>query len=121
MSFETMLNHKCDVYHMQRDDMSPGHGLPSSPSFSYPDTPDIVDLQCHFSVKTGTRVVVQNEPQADYQAQIKLVVPLGTDIRLNDKVVDKSSGYEYTADIPVQVRTHHLFVMLSRKSAQEPL
>ena len=33
MSFETMLNHKCDVYHMQRDDMSPGYGLPSSPSF----------------------------------------------------------------------------------------
>lgn len=121
MSFETMLNHKCDVYHMQRDDMSPGYGLPSSPSFSYPDTPDIADLQCHFSVKTGTRVVVQNEPQADYQAQIKLVVPLGTDIRLNDKVVDKSSGYEYTTDIPVQVRAHHLFVMLSRKSAQEPL
>ncbi len=121
MSFESMLNHKCDVYHMLRSDESPGYGLPSSPSFSYPAKPDIVDQTCHFSVKSGTRTVVQNEPQADYQASIKLVVPLGTDLRLNDKIVDKATGYEYTADIPVQVRNHHVFVMLSRKSAQEPL
>ena len=120
MSFEAMLNHKCDVYHMQREDASPGYGLPSSPSFSYAKTPDIEGLQCHFGVG-GTRNVVQGEPQANYQASIKLVVPMGTDIRLNDKVVDKSNGYEYTADIPVQVRDHHLFVMLTRKSAQEPL
>lgn len=120
MSFETMLNHKCDVYHMLREDTSPGYNLPSSPTFSYPTAPDIADLQCHFAVG-GTRTVVQGEPQANYQASIKLVVPIGTDIRLNDKIIEKSSGYEYTADIPVQVREHHIFVMLTRKSAQEPL
>uniref|UniRef100_A0AAU8AZW8 Element PBSX protein xkdH n=1 Tax=Dulem virus 37 TaxID=3145755 RepID=A0AAU8AZW8_9CAUD len=121
MSFESMLNHKCDVYHIQKSEASPGYGLAASPAFSYPDEPDIADLQCHFGVKSGTRLVVQLTPQAEYQAKIKLVVPLGTDIRLNDKIVDKQTGYEYTADIPVQVRSHHLFVMLSRKSAQEPL
>lgn len=120
MSFEAMLNHKCDVYHMLRTDTSPGYGLPSSPVFSYPDTPDIEDLQCHFGVG-DTRTVIQAEPQANYQANIKLAVPIGTDIRLNDKIIDKSNGYEYTADIPVQVRNHHVFVMLTRKSAQEPL
>lgn len=121
MSFESMLNHKCDVYHILRDDTSPGYGLPSSPSFSYPDEPDITDLQCHFCIKSGTRTVIQNEPQASYQASVKLVTLFGTDLRLNDKIIDKSTGYEYTADIPVQVQNHHVFVMLSRKSAQEPL
>lgn len=117
MSFEAMLNHKCDVYHVQRTDTSPGYNLPSSPSFSYPYTPDIVDLQCHFGVRNGTRTIIQNEPQAYYEARIKLTVPLETDIRLNDKIIDKSNGYEYTADIPVGIRGHHMIVWLHRKDA----
>lgn len=121
MSFEAMLNHKCDVYHIRKAQSSPGYNLPSSPSFSYPETPDIEDLQCHFCVKSGSRVIVQTEPKANYQAQIKLVMPFGTDIRLNDKIVDKESGYEYTADIPVRVQNHHLFVMIRRTSSQEAL
>lgn len=121
MSFESMLIHKCDVYHIIREDKSPGYGLPSSPAFSYSDTLDITDLKCKFGVKSGSRIIVQTEPHADYQAKIKLTVPFGTDIRLNDKIIDKATGYEYTADIPVQVQNHHLFVMLSRKSSQEPL
>lgn len=121
MSFDSMLNHKCDVYHILQSNASPGYGLPSSPSFSYPDEPDIADLACHFCVKSGTRLVVQLTPQAEYQAKIKLVVPIGSDIRLNDKITDKQTGYEYTADIPVQIRNHHLYVMVSRKPIQEPL
>lgn len=121
MSFMSMLNHTCDVYHIRETSESPGYGLTSSPAFSYPDEPDITDLQCHFGVKSGTRVVVQLTPEAEYQAKIKLTVPLGTDIRLNDKIIDKQTGYEYTADIPVQIRNHHLYVMISRKSAQEPI
>lgn len=121
MSFEAMLNHECDIYHVQKVRASPGYKLPSSPSFSYPDTPDEENVKCHFCVKSGTRVVVQAEPQAVYQAQIKLILPLDTDIRLNDKIVDKASGYEYTADIPVRVQDHHLFVMIRRRSSQEAL
>ncbi len=121
MSFEAMLNHKCDIYHIKKSLSSPGYNLPGSPSFSYPDDPDIIDQPCHFCVKSGTRVIVQNEPQADYQAQIKLVLPIGTDIRLNDKIVDKASGYEYTADIPVRVQNHHLFVMVRRRPPEEAI
>lgn len=121
MSFEAMLNHKCDIYHIQKTPLSPGYKLPASPSFSYSDKPDIEDQKCHFCVKNGTRVIVQNEPQADYQARIKLVLPIGTDVRLNDKIIDKTSGYEYTADIPVRVQNHHLFVMVRRRSSQEAL
>ena len=106
MSFESMLIHKCDVYHIIREDS---------------DMPDITDLKCKFGVKSGNRIVVQTEPRAEYQAKIKLTIPFGTDIRLNDKIIDKATDYEYTADIPVQVQNHHLFVMISRKSSQESL
>ena len=121
MSFETMLNHKCDVYHIQKADVSPGYNLPGSPLFSYPETPDIEGLACHFGVKSGTRIIVQQEPQADYQAKVKLVVSYNADIRLNDKIVDVDTGYEYTAELPVKIRDHHKFTMLHRTNAQEPL
>ena len=120
MSFEAMLNHRCDIYHIRREDESPGYGLPSSPAFYYASEPDIEDLECHFSSR-GSRSVVQGQPEAIYSAGIKLVVPLETDIRLNDKVVNKSDGYEYTAEIPVRIRDHHKYVMLTRKSRQEAL
>ena len=121
MSFESMLNHTCDIYHLLRTDASPGYNLPSSPTFSYPAAPDIVDQVCHFGVKGGARIIVQNEPQTDYQAKIKLTLPLNADIRLGDKIVDKATGYEYTAEMPVRVRDHHLYVMVSRSSEQEAL
>ena len=121
MSFEAMLNHKCDVYHIRRTDVSPGYNLPDSPSFSYPETPDIQDLACHFGVRGGSREIVQTEPMAKYQAKIKLAVPLGTDIRLNDKIINTETGYEYTADIPIRIREHHMFVMIRRTAGQEPI
>jgi len=120
MSFETLLDHKCDIYHMQKTSKSPGYNLPPSPSFSYPETPDISAVPCHFSTKSGV-TVIQAEPQAKYDAKIKLVLPSGTDIRLNDKIVDGNTGYEYTAEIPRGVREHHIAVLLHRSSKQEAL
>jgi len=109
------------VYHIVKTDSSPGYNLPASPLFSYPDEPDIAGLRCHFGVKNGTRSIVQNEPQANFEARIKLTYPLGTDIRLNDKIVSLENGYEYTADIPVKIREHHMHVWLRRMTAQEPI
>jgi len=116
-----MLNHHCDVYHLRKTDASPGYQLPSSPSFSYPDEPDISGVRCHFGVKNGTRSIVQLEPQAIYEARIKLAYPIGIDIRLNDKIVSLEDGYEYTADNPIKVRSHHMFVWLRRTKGQEPI
>ena len=54
-------------------------------------------------------------------AKKKLTLPIGTDVRLNDKIVDCDTGLEYTAEQPVNVRGHHLFVYLKRKNGQEAL
>ena len=121
MSLYSLLNHKCDVYHIRKNDESPGFGLPTSPKFSYSDEPDISKVTCHFNVKSGNRSVIQVEPQANYTAKIKLVYPLDVDIRLNDKIINVDTGYEYTAEIPQTIRNHHKFVMLNRTKAQEPL
>lgn len=121
MSFDGFLDHKCDIYHMEKTDTSPGYDLPSSPSFSYPEQPDIVDIACHFGVKNGTVTIVQLEPQTNLEAKVKLALPAGTDVRLNDKIVDCGTGYEYTAEIPRSIRNHHTTVQLHRTGSQAAL
>lgn len=120
MSFNGLLNHSCDIYHMVRTDKSPGYGLPSSPSFSYPEAPDIAAVPCHFGTKGGAMAVIRNE-QAMLEARIKLALPAGTDIRVNDKIVDCDTRYEYTAEIPRNIRGHHITVFVCRTAQQEPL
>lgn len=121
MSLESLLNHTCDIYHIQKEGKSPGFGLASSPSFSYPMEPDIKAQPCHFGVKYHNATITQTEPANMMDAKIKLTLPLGTDVRLNDKIVDCASGLEYTAEQPVNIRNHHLFVFIKRKEGQKAL
>lgn len=124
MAFSNLLNHKCNVYHIQKSNKSLGYNLPSMSSFSYPGEPDITDLPCHFNVRNGGLLsdsIRQNEPYATLEGNIKLNVPFGTDIRLNDKVINLENGFEYTAGVPVKVRNHHIYVMLRRTDRQRPI
>ncbi len=121
MSLESLLDHTCDIYHIQKEGKSPGFGLAASPSFSYPTEPDIKAKPCHFGVKSSNVTITQTEPANMMDAKIKLTLPLGTDVRLNDKIVDCASGLEYTAERPVNVRNHHLFVFIKRKENQKAL
>ena len=47
-------------------------------------------------------------------ARLKLTLPIDTDIRVNDKVVDCESGYEYEAEVPRNIRDHHIVVWIHR-------
>lgn len=121
MPFASLLDHTCDIYHIHRADIPPGYGLPASPTFSYKSEPDILGVPCHFGLTGGNLTVVQATPQANLEAKIKLALPIGTDVRLNDKIVDCETGYDYTAEVPLKVRSHHIVVMLHRSGTQEAL
>lgn len=118
---EDFFDHKCDIYHVEKETASPGFGLPGSPSFTYGKAPDIAGQMCHFSVRTGEVNTAQQQPQNDLNARLKLTLPVGTDIRLNDKIVDCESNYAYTAEVPRNIRGHHLTVYIKRTAAQKPL
>lgn len=122
MAIEDFFNHTCNIYHVMQKDESPGYGLPASPTFLYPEKPDNkIPIPCHFNTKGSTENILQKEPQTVYQANIKLNLPFGTDIRVNDKVVHLETGYEYTAGIPKPIQEHHLAVYLRRITKQEAL
>lgn len=121
MSFDGLLNHKCDIYHLVKSDVTVGYGLPSSPAFDYPIEPDEPEISCHFGIESLDSEVAQKNPQNVLREKIKLTLPIGTDIRINDKVVDCATGLEYTAERPRNIREHHLFVYVHRVKEQEAL
>lgn len=108
--FERLLNHKCDIYHYQSLSVNKGYGL-SSKQDGYPDTPDISAVKCHFHAETLN--VAQSEPHQDIIARRKVDFPLDTDIKMNDKVVYE--GLKYYAEMPMNIRNHHITVYLQRK------
>lgn len=109
-NFERLLNHKCDIYHYQSVSVDKGYGL-SSIKDVYPDTPDIFNQKCHINKESIN--VVQSEPHSDIVARRQADFLLGTDIRLNDKVV--YDGLTYYAECPQNIRNHHITVYLQRK------
>lgn len=123
MSIEALFDHSCDIYHLIKEEKSPGYNLPSSPSHKYPSQADHGGVPCHFTVRVGNNTsLVQNEPQNELSARTKLNLPVGTDIRLNDKVVDCENGLEYTAVTPPRnIRGHHIIVYVERTREQKPL
>lgn len=121
MAIEDFFDHECDIYHVISESASPGYNLPSSPVFSYGEEPDEVSVPCHFGVKSMSVTVTQTQPANILDAKIKLTLPTGTDIRINDKIVEPTTGLEYTAELPRNVRGHHLFVYIKRNEQQRPL
>lgn len=114
MAIEDMLNHRCSIYHLREETTSPGFGLPGQATYSYPDTPDLTGVPCHFNVGANTQMI-QESPFNTYLYTGKLNLPVGTDIRLNDKVVNETSGLEFTAQVPQDIRGHHMTVTIQRK------
>ena len=55
------------------------------------------------------------------EARIKLTLPIGTDIRLNDRIVNCDTGYEYTAELPQKIQEHHIYVYIKRTERQKAL
>lgn len=121
MSLEALLDHTCDIYHTIKEEQSPGFNLPASPAFHYPDAPDIAGQTCHFGVRSASVTVTQTAPANLMDAKIKLTLPTGTDVRINDKIVDCDTGLEYTAEQPRNIRNHHLYVYIKRTEGQKAL
>lgn len=113
--FDDFLNHTVDIYHGKKVPIDKGFGLTAGFRYEYGDDPDISALKCHVSVKgTGTISSSQGDPFNSYGGRIKLVVPYGTDLRVNDKVYVPELDMEFVAELPRDVQNHHRFSYIKR-------
>lgn len=116
MAFEDFFNHACSIYHIQRGTSDIGYGIMDNNDFSYQSEPDEgnTNVRCHFHVKSGMYQITQQEPLNEYGARIKISFPYGTDIRKNDKIVSKETGFSYIAELPRKIQEHHWIVYANR-------
>ena len=109
------LNHTVDIYHATRQSVDAGYGLTAGFRCVYADEPDIKGQKCHVNVKgTGTISASQEDPFNAFGGRIKLVVPLGTDLRTNDKIYVPEIDMEFVVEIPRTVQNHHIFAYIKR-------
>ena len=104
--FKNFLNHRCDIFHGEQVTTTSNYGLQTGISYQYGEEPGIKG--------TGSIINSQGEPFSSFQGKIKLVLPIGTDIRLNDKVKSYETGFEYIAELPRNVQNHHIMVYVHR-------
>lgn len=117
MAFEDLLDHKCAIYHLKekKEGKDLGFGIKDT-EFSYDEVPDLTDIPCHFNVKNnGVGSIEQTEDANEYIVVGKLQLPIGTEVYVNDKIVDLGTGLVYTAEIPRNIRDHHIMVQVQRK------
>lgn len=117
MAFDDLLNHSCSIYHLIKSSKSLGFGIESD-EFSYPDEPDVESVKCHFNIsEQGT--LEQTDDANEYLVVGKVNLPVGTDVRVNDKIIDLCTGITYYAEIPRNIRDHHVMVTVHRKGKIE--
>ena len=88
MAIENFFDHTCNIFHLRSEGKSPGFGLPAAPEFKYDADPDLAGVACHFHVKGFSPSFKEQSPHTDMDGSEKLSLPAGTDVRINDKIVD---------------------------------
>ncbi len=113
MSFEGLLDQKCSIYHLVKGKKELGYRIEGD-KFYYPEEPDIAEVPCHFNLGDSD-MLEQTEDANEYTVVGKLNLPYGTDVRVNDKIVSLENGFTYYAEIPRNIRDHHVIVNVQRK------
>ncbi|MFR0871302.1 MAG: DUF3599 family protein [Oscillospiraceae bacterium] len=119
MAIEDFFDHRCSIYQKFSRRARARLRAPGS-QVQVPQTAGLEEVPCHFGVRS-VHPIAQQQPQNDMDSDIKLTLPAGTDIRLNDKIVSSETGLEYTAGQPRNIRGHHMTVKIYRTAQQRPL
>lgn len=121
MAIEDFFDHTCDIFHIDKtSEEGPGYGLQTQVIRKYKEDPDIEDLSCHFSVDDENIQSSQEKPQMIADIKDTLAVSSGTDIRFNDKIVDKVHGVEYVVIKPPRdIRGNHIKAKLMMLEIQK--
>lgn len=114
MSIEDFFDHTCTIYHLTTEKTEIGYGITSGETKAYKVSADIERQKCHFHVKSDDMRLVQSEPYRAIEGTVKLSLPDGVDIRINDKVIWEDTGLCYRAGLPRRIRGHHITAILYR-------
>lgn len=123
MSIADFFDHTCDIYHQDGNEQGTAYsGLDTQKVKKYQTTPEIADIDCHFSLKDENTNMAQGKPQRTADIFDTLALPVGTDVRTNDKIHDKTHNVYYTvAKPPKNIRGNHIKAKLWMLEPQQDL
>lgn len=113
MSYEYMLIHECDIYHLKSREGSGNFGIPDKDvqrETYYKDKPDIKGQICYLSEKS--QGLTQAEPNHVIVQTYLAHFPIDANIKINSKVFWE--GITLKAQKPRNIRNHHQEVILVR-------
>lgn len=113
--FEDFFNHRCDIFHLRKNQEKGSYGIRTADAKVPEEEPSEENVPCHFHTRTGGLRIVQEEPYRSLSGEIKLSLPIDVNIQKNDIVRSAETGLCYRADLPRKVRDHHLIVALRRE------
>lgn len=116
MSYESLLTHRCNVYHLTQTAGSGKFGIPAEDlqkDSSYPPQADLTDVPCRFITKNQS--ITQGEPNNVIVETFKVHFLIDADVRINDKVVWE--GTEYYLQKPNSINNHHIEVEAIRSGS----
>lgn len=114
--FKDFLYHRCNIYHLVDEQVNVGYGINTGTVKGKGNEPDLTDVLCHFHNRSNSLKIVQHEPYSSEDGEVKLSLPIGTDIRQNDMVERCDTGERFRASIPKVVHgQHHIIVQLMRE------
>lgn len=121
--YNDFLNDRCNIYHLQLKSQSLGFGIEDeSVKMEYSAEPDLADVPCHFNRHGLFEGLTETNASRVYHGVSKVQFPLGTDIRMNDRIEDIATGTTYTASVPWIVgRSHHIAVQVTRMAQESRL
>lgn len=118
--FDEFLDHKCNIYHLGSEKINAGYGIKATSIKRPHKEADEKDVKCHFHIRSNGLRIIQKEPYSSFGGEVKLSLPIGTDIRKNDMVEDCRDGLKYRASNPKEIHGgHHIIVTLFRDDGTE--
>lgn len=113
--FDEFMNHKCNIYHLEDEEVNAGYGIKATSVRKPHKEDDEKNVSCHFHIRSNGIRIIQKEPYSSLGGEVKLSLPIGTDIRKNDTVEDCRDGVKYRASTPKEIHGgHHIIVTLFR-------
>lgn len=113
MSYDNMLIHECDIYHLKSREGSGNFGIPDKDvqrETHYEDKPDVTNQICYLAEKS--QGLTQAEPNHVIVQTYLAHFPIYANIKINSKVVWE--GLVLKAQKPRNIRDHHIEVKLVR-------
>ena len=120
MSIANFYDDLCDIYRYIETNNSKGWGQ-NEDVFDYETTPRGVDIKCHFNANGKGSSTSQSEPDNQLIINQVLVMAIGEDIEIGDKIVNKINDLEFTVSFIDNIRNNHLKVNIYRTVQQVSL